>query len=186
MAINFIGGFSTFRVVGQVATPQNLLAIENAAASGLFIGLFEIRCYKDMTVLQNAIGPILRASRTTGVGGGTTTGPSVPQKIKPSGSNTHDTNCIIRGGASADGTNTLPTGTAGTTFWQMQPPKLVTAAGVMANATPDCLPIRCRTEPLVLDPGEDVLFQLVGAGLTSDHYFLTGILAEATLAADLA
>lgn len=182
MAVNFRGVAASFRTLGVASSPQNLFAIENQAASGLFIALRELRVYKDMTALQSAIGPITRVSVPTGTRAGGT--PATKTKHSDvGGTNASSASAVFVGAASADGTASAITGlTAGTTLWQTQTPKALSLAGVMLNASPDVIPETCRDIPWIVYPSTSLLLQLVNAGLTTDHYYVDCLWEEWTTA----
>lgn len=187
MAVNFRGLASGFRIVGTVATPLHVMNIENSAGSAFYIAVYEWKVYRDMTAASTALTPILRVSAPTGTAAGGTA--LTKTKLSDtSGTNTSSASATIRHGASADGTASAITGvTAGTTtLWTSQPMKLVTAAGVMTNPEPDVIPKRCVDKPWVIAPGASLLLQIVGAGLTTDHYYTDVVWEEGTASTDWA
>ena len=57
---------STFRQVGNAATTQNLLTIENIDATKL-VWIRRITVQMDTTAALTAVSPLIKTSRTTGV-----------------------------------------------------------------------------------------------------------------------
>lgn len=176
MAVNYRGVACGFRIFGLASSPQNLVNIENDTGSGVFIAVFEFKLFKDMLTLQNALTPVTRLTTPTG----TRTGGADMQvsKVAVVGTDTFPSSVRFRHASSADGTvSTIAGVTAGTTLiWETQPLKMVTLAGLVANATPDVIPETCRTKPIVIPAGESRLLQLVNAGIAGtasagDQYY---------------
>ena len=180
MAVDFRGVAASFRILGLASTPHFLMTAKNASSK--YIAIYEWKLFKDMTVLQNALGPIARISISTGTQGGGTALAKTKHSDAP-GTNTHDAAITFTAAASADGTNSLITGlTAGVTLWQTQPMKMITLAGPAINPEPDVIPEVCRTKPWVVPPSSNLLLQLVSAGLTTDHYYCSILWEEWTTA----
>lgn len=191
MAVQFRGVAAGFRVLGVATTPQNVMSVENPNASGVYIAIFEWKLWKDAASLQNALGPVTRITVPTG----TPTGGNSMNKVKlgdvPGGTNASVAGVNFRHAASADGTASAITATAGANvYWESEPLKMVTLAGILVNALPDVLPQACLTKPLVIPPNENRLLQLVNAGIAGtatpagDHYYPTIMWEEGTSATD--
>ena len=89
---------STFREIGNAATTQNLLTIENIDATNL-VWIRRITVQMDTTAVLTAVSPLIKTSRTTGVPtGGTTLSKGLFDTTASSNANT-----IVRGSTASDG-----------------------------------------------------------------------------------
>jgi hypothetical protein len=161
---------ATFREVGNAATTQNLLTIENIDSTKL-VWIRRITVQMDTTAVLTAVSPLIKTSRTTGVPtGGTTLSKAQYDTTAASNANT-----IVRGSTASDGgANSGPTATAGTVIWQQFGTRIHTAVGQVLCPDMPCLPIIVDVEDFVLRQNEALLVHIVAAAGTSNpatnHY----------------
>lgn len=150
---------ASFRVVGNSATPQNIFSIENGSSSAVLVALREIELMCDSTAAQTKIF-LARLSRSTAL----PTGGTALSKGVFDTAQTSDSNVIFRSGASADGTNSAITATAGTTLYEEFIDRPQTAVGYYALEPIHLLPgiaEGAANDPVILRAGEAVLVQIM-------------------------
>ncbi len=178
MAVNFRGSFSSFATSGLASTPHNLLALSNKAASGMWIAVYEIALYRDMTALQSTITPWCNVVPPTALPTGGTALAASRDHDDSARSVSANVECL--GATASDaGAATAITATAGATpIWRSGTSRMHTLAGIVLVAKVDCLPDLCKTQPLVLAPSERLLVQLVNNGVAGDRNLLNVSFAE--------
>ena len=162
---------ATFRQIGNAATTQNLLTIENIDATKL-VYIRRLVVQMDATAVLTAVMPLVKASRATGV----PTGGTTLSKGLFDTSNASNANTIVRGSTASDGgANSGPTATAGTVLWQQFMMRLHTAVGQVLAPDNNAMPALVDTQNFVLRQNEALLIQIVAAAGTSNpatnHYF---------------
>lgn len=161
---------STFRQVGNAATTQNLMTIENIDATKL-VWIRRITVQMDTTAVLTAVSPLIKTSRATGVPtGGTTLAKGLFSTTASSNANT-----IVRGSTASDGgANSGPTATAGDVVWERFMTRIHTAVGQVLAPDMSLLPIIVDTEEFVLRQNQALLIHIVAAAGTSNpatnHY----------------
>ena len=169
---------ATFRQVGNAATTQNLLTIENVDATKL-VWVRRLTVQMDATVALTAVMPLIKTSRTTAVPtGGTALAKGLFDTTASSNANT-----IVRGSTATDGgANSGPTATAGDIIWQQYGMRLHTAVGQVLGNDNNALPALVETTDFVLRQDEALLVQVVAAVGTSNpatnHYFVQVVWEE--------
>lgn len=155
--VKCVGLASGFRCVGSVASPQNILSLENGASSAIIVAVRDINLYVDGTAAQTAIFQAKLSRITTQPTGGTTV-----TKVLSDTGDASDANVVVRSGASADGTNSAITATAGTTLYQSLVPRPQTAVGYYPQTAIELLPDNLQPlDPFLLRAGEYLLLQIV-------------------------
>jgi len=162
---------ATFRQIGNAATTQNLLTIENIDATKL-VYIRRLVVQMDATAVLTAVMPLVKASRATGV----PTGGTTLSKGLFDTSNASNANTIVRGSTASDGgANSGPTATAGTVLWEQFMMRLHTAVGQVLAPDNNAMPALVDTQNFVLRQNEALLVQIVAAIGTSNpatnHYF---------------
>lgn len=171
---------ATFREVGNAATTQNLLTIENIDATKL-VTIRRLVIQMDATAVLTAVMPIFRASRTTGV----PTGGTTLSKAQWDTSNTSNSNTIVRGSTASDGgANSGPTATADATqlVWEQYGMRLHTAVGQVLGPDNNILPLLVDTQNFILRQNQALMVHVVAAAGTSNpatnHYFVQVVWEE--------
>ena len=162
---------ATFRQIGNAATTQNLMSIENIDSTKL-VYIRRILVQMDATAVLTAVMPLIKASRATGVPtGGTTLSKGLFDTAASSNANT-----IVRGSTASDGgANSGPTATPGTVLWEQFGMRLHTAVGQVLAPDNNMLPLLVDTQNFILRQNEALLIHIVAAAGTSNpatnHYF---------------
>lgn len=154
--VHAIGMASGFRCVGSAASPQNILSLENGSSSAVLLGVRDFDLYVDATVAVTATLQAKVSRITSAPTGGTTL-----TKVLADSSHASDASVTVRSGASADGTNSSITATAGTTLYQTLVPRPHTLAGWFSQLPLVLLPVELAPDVCLLRPGEYLLLQIV-------------------------
>ena len=161
----------TFRQVGNAATTQNLMSIENIDSTKL-VYVRRILVQMDATAALTAVMPLIKCSRPSGVpSGGTTLAKGLFDTA-----NTSNANTIVRGSTASDGgANSGPTATPGDVLWEQFGMRLHTAVGQVLAPDNNMLPLLVDTQNFVLRQNQALLIHIVAAAGTSNpatnHYF---------------
>jgi ribosomal protein L27 len=163
---------ATFRIPGAAATAQNLFTIFNSGTNRV-VRIRRLVMQMDATAVLTAVMPIVKTSRitTAPTGGGT------PAKVQwdTSLAASH-ADIVARGGASADGTASAITATAGNILWQQYGMRLHTAVGQVLGIDNNVLTSITEGTPVVLRQNEGLLVQVVAAAAASNpntnHWFV--------------
>ena len=100
---------SSFRQIGNAATTQNLLTIDNIDPTKLIM-VRRLNIQMDATAVLVAVMPLIKVSRLTSAASGGT----VLTKVPFNTSNTSNANTVVRGSTASDGgANSGPTATPG-------------------------------------------------------------------------
>jgi hypothetical protein len=174
---------NSFRTLGNAATAQTLLTLENQSGSSVLLGVRRLIVQMDSTAALTAVGVTFRASRVSGSAptNGTTLSKQVFDTTESSASTT-----VARGATASDGgAATAITATAGTMIWQGQGQRLHTLAGIVLTDIVPVLPSLVESDPFVIRAGESIMVQVIAAAgtsnPTSNHYLLSCMLEEFTL-----
>jgi hypothetical protein len=160
---------ATFRMVGAAATTQNFLTIVNGGANRI-VEVRRLVFQMDATAVLTAVMPIVRTCRISTSSGGT-----VLTKVDWGTTASH-ADITVRGGSSADGTNTAITATAGATMWQQYGMRMHSVVGQVLGIDNNVLSAISESYPVRLGNGEGLLVHIVAAAGTSNpntnHYFV--------------
>jgi hypothetical protein len=164
-----------FRVIGSAASPQNLMAIENDSVDGNIMVIRNLTCEADTTAALAAVASIVSTSRvaTSGISGGTSL-----NKVLVDTAGTTDANVRVLGGASADGTNSTITATAGAHLKRAFVPRMHTLAGQNLSPAQPLLPESCLQDGYPLRPGEGLLVQLTnptGSNNAATYHYVLNV-----------
>lgn len=180
--LSFRGFSSTFRTVGNAASPQNLFAISNGVASPVLVGIRRLSIQMDATAASTAVASVIKTSRPAAL---PTVG-TVMTKGSFDTSLTSDALVLLRGATASDGgAATAITGTAGTTFWQQLVMRLHTAVGQVLMDDESLIPGLSENDPFVLRADQSLLVQITNAtpanNLATNHHILNVAWDEYTL-----
>jgi len=160
----------TFRTVGNAATSQNLLTIENRSPISI-IYIKKISIVMDTTVVLTAVNPLFKLNRTTDVPGGGT----ILQKAQWDLQQTSDPLITLRGATGSDGgaLSGPAANPAVPTIWQSFGFRQVTAVGqilcpefvLTPNEPFDLLAIR-NGEAMVVN----IVAAAAGSNPATNHY----------------
>jgi len=171
---------ATFRTIGNAATTQNLLTIENIDATKL-VTIRRLVFQMDATAVLVAVMPIIKTSRTTGV----PTGGTTLAKAQWDTANASNGNTIVRGSTATDGgANSGPTATpdAAQLAWQQYGMRLHTAVGQVLGPDNNSLPGLADTQNYILRQNQALVVGVVAAIGTSNpatnHYFVEVVWQE--------
>jgi hypothetical protein len=157
---------SNFRTVGDTNATQNILTIENPAASTINIAVRGLFVETDSTAVLTSVAPQMKLSRTTGLPTGGTV--LVASKFQTSYASPQ---AIVRGATASDGGGaTAITATAGATLWSKFIDRLHTAVGWLTHPGYGMLPdVGADLRQIILVPGEALLVQSVTAMAATTH-----------------
>jgi hypothetical protein len=159
-------GVSSFRTLGVAAGTQNILTIENPAASLVNIAIRQLSVMSDSTAALTTVAQQIQVSRTTGLPtNGTTLTPVKYQTAYGTA------NAIVRGGTASDGGGaTAITAVAGSVIWQQYLDRLHTAVGWVTHPNYNLIPdVGTDLRQIILVPGEALLVQGVTSIPTTTH-----------------
>jgi hypothetical protein len=151
---------SSFRTIGIASSPQNILTLENPAASTVALAIRNLNFTTDTTAALNSVSPQIKVSRPASLPSGGTALTAVKYKSEYSA---HV--AVVRGGTASDGGGaTAITATAGDPLWSQFVDRLHTAVGWIAHNNYNLLPdVGADLRQVILLPGESILVQ----GVTS-------------------
>lgn len=173
MAVTFKGEASTFRTLGNAASPQNLFSIENAAGSSVLVAVRRLSVQMDQTAALAAVATQMKTSRPASLPTNGTTLTKVSRDTALSTSSS----VVLRGATASDGgAATAITGTAGTTAWHQFVMRLHTLVGQVIMDDESLIPSLSEDDPVILRAGEALLVQAVNAtaanNKATDHYII--------------
>lgn len=179
---SYKGTFSSFRTLGNAATPQNIFTISNTTGSSVLVAVRRLTVQMDATVVLTAVAPQLQLSRVSSAPTGGTVLTDVAFDTSLSGS----ANVEARGATASDGgAATAITATAGTTLWQQYNFRLHTAVGQVLTPDNGLIPDLCQDDPVILRANEHLLVQVVAAAAASNaatnHYIVQAMFEEFSL-----
>lgn len=169
---------SSFRQIGNAATTQNLLTIDNIDPTKIIM-VRRLNIQMDATAVLVAVMPLIKVSRLTSAASGGT----VLTKVPFNTSNTSNANTVVRGSTASDGgANSGPTATPGDIVWQQFGMRLHTAVGQVLGPDNNGLPTLVETQDYVLKENEGLVVHIVAAAGTSNpatnHYFVEVVWEE--------
>ena len=171
---------ATFRQVGNAATTQNLLTIENIDATKL-VTIRRVVFQMDATAALAAVMPIIRTQRTSGV----PTGGTTLAKAQWDTANGSNANTIVRSATATDGgANSGPTATpdAAQLVWQQYGMRLHTAVGQVLGPDNSQLPGLADTQNFILRQNQALVVGVIATIGTSNpatnHYFVEVVWQE--------
>lgn len=160
---------ASFRTLGSAGTAQNFLTILNGGANRI-VEVRRLVMQMDATAVLTTFMPIVRTCRVAAASAGT-----VMTKVDWSATASH-ADIVVRGGASADGTNSAITATPGATMWQQYGMRMHSLVGQVLGADNNVLSAISEGFPVRLGNGEGLLVHIVAAAGTSNpatnHYFV--------------
>jgi hypothetical protein len=162
MAVTFLGGVQVPIVIGNDATTQNLMTIENQIGSRVDIHIRRLAVQMDPVTALTTVMPQVKVSRATSISGGV-----LLDKAKFDTANASDPFVVIRS-ALAEGSAIVAN--AGDTVWQQYTSRLHTAVEQVLGWDDSILPrlVGNAGSEFVLRPGESLLVRVVGAAVTSN------------------
>ena len=171
----FLGTCSTFRTLGNAASPQNIFTIENLSGSGKVMRIYSLDVAIETTVALLTVACQIDVSRTTAIPSGGT----VLTKTALDTTLTSSANIIFRGATASDGggataiTATAATGYIARNFIQRQ----ATAVGqVVPAGYTDVLPRLNHLHGFVLRENQAIVVQITGTAASNaatNHYIIT-------------
>lgn len=171
---------ATFRQIGNAATTQNLLTIENTHATVL-VKIRRILVQMDATVVLTSVMPLVKASRATGV----PTGGTALAKAQFDTGNSSNAAIIVRGSTASDGgANSGPTATPDSAqlAWEQYGMRLHTAVGQVLAPDNNLLPALVENVDFVLRQNQALVVQIVASAGSSNpatnHYFVQVVWEE--------
>ena len=168
-------GYSSFRILGTAATPQNLFTIENPNGSVKKLAIRKLEVLVDMTAVLVSVSPSIKLSRPAALPTGGTTLTAVKWDTTM-----ENTVAVVRNGTASDGgAATAITVTAGTAVLSTRyVPRLYTAVGQVLHTSHDLLEDFGSEEPLILNANESILVQVVLANAATTHFVVNAIVEE--------
>jgi len=163
---------ATFRIPGNAATTHNLFSLFNSGTNRV-VRIRRLVMQLDATAVLTAVMPIAKTSRITSA----PTGGATPAKVQwdTSLAASH-ADVVARGGASADGTASAITATAGDILWQQYGMRMHSVVGQVLGLDNNVLSAITEGVPVVLRQNQGVLVQVVAAAGTSNpttnHWFV--------------
>lgn len=175
---SFKGMATTFRIPGVTGTGQNWFSIFNAAASPVLVAIRELTIVGDYTTNSVTMRFFATSRVTTAPTGGTALG-----KIAFDSSQTSSASVALLGGASADGTASAITATAGTFAWRSHHMHFDAATDLqqVRMVGVDALPPLTANDPPYLRASEGLLVSLPDASSTSASWVVSCCFEEFTL-----
>lgn len=162
MAITFVGSATGPVIIGNSATTQNLLTVENRVGSRVNVNIRRLMMQLDPVAVLTAVMPIVRTSRASSVSGG-----AIYSKSSFSTTYSSDANVVVSG---AVGDQFPITATAGTTVWQQYANRFHTIVEQSLSWDNNMLPLLVADtgKEFTLRPGESLVVQVVAAAGTSN------------------
>ena len=162
MAVTFIGGVQVPIVIGNDATTQNLITIENQIGSRVDVHVRRLTIQMDPVTALTSVMPQAKVSRATSISGGVKL-----DRSKFDTATTADPFVVIRS-ALAEGSPI--TANAGDTVWQQYVSRLHTAVEQVIGTDENLLPtlVAATGAEFVLHPGESMLVRVVGLAAASN------------------
>lgn len=169
---------TTFRTPGSGTAAQNLATLFNRSGSGVLVAVRRISHQVDYTTNSATVRVISTSRITTNPTTGTL---HTPTLFDTGGS--HAALVEFRGAASADGTASAITATAGTHAWRQFHTHFAAVTDLQQSRLPDNgqVPLLAETEPIILAEGEGLLIQITDTSSTSTHLVVNAVWEEFTL-----
>ena len=164
---------TSFRTLGNAASPQNLFTIENPVGSGVVVKVRRMSLQMDATAVLTAVSCQFKTFRTTGIpSGGTTL--TIPEFVTSGAAAA----AICRGATASDGgAATAITATAsGGALWHQMAMRMHTLVGQMLAEDESLIPNLCEGTPIELAAGEALVVQVsnatAGNNAATNHYIV--------------
>ena len=160
MAFSFNGTVPGPIALGNDATTQNLYTLTNKVGSRVNILIRNATVMLDTIAALATVMPTIKCSRATAVSGGAILSPSAYSTTQSSSSSVELRTAVMDG---------FPiTATQGDTLYQKYCGRMHTAVEQVLQKDTKVLPELIKTQDFVIRPGESILFQAVGAAVTSN------------------
>lgn len=177
---------TTYRMVGNAATTQNLFTISNASGSNITVTLRRLMLQMDTVTVMTYIMPQIKCTRTTVP----TSGGYQQAKIAFDSATTSSTYVLCWGGAYIDGTLATAaisvTPTASLALWQQFGMHMYTLVGQILAVDCDMLPVLVADNalaPFKLAANEAITVHLVAGStyqnIAGHNYFVNCVWEEA-------
>lgn len=177
----FRGVASTFRTIGSAAVPQPIFTIENLTGSGKLVYIRGLYLACDTTAVLLTVACQADLQRTSAIPSGGT----ALTKVAIDTALSSNANVILRGGSSADGTNSAITAAvvAQGLIGRLFIPRQATAVGqVMQQFLIDLLPgYLLESDSLLLRENQAIVIQITGTAASNaatNHYIVTCVWDE--------
>ena len=179
---SFKGTASSFRTLGNAATPQNLFSIENGPGSAVLLAVRRLTIQMDATAASIAVASQFKTGRPTGL----PTGGTALSKVAFDTALTSSASVVARGATASDGGVATPiTATAGATGWHQFAMRVHTLVGQILMDDESLIPALCEDDPIILRAGEALLVQIVQAtaanNAATNHHVVNAAFEEFTL-----
>jgi len=171
-SISFVGALAANRIVGNAATPHNLLTIENGAGSNVLVGVNKLSIDTDCTAVLASVACQFRVHRTTALpsAGTVLTKQAIDTALTSSAS------VQIRGASDSASVATAITATAaaGSGLWCQSVSRLHSAAGQWLPLDNDLLPGNiAENDWIVLRASQALVVRVEGTAASNaatNHY----------------
>lgn len=164
---------ASFRTLGNAASPQNLLTIENPVGSGVTVNVRRMTLQMDATALSTAVSCSFKVFRTTAIpSGGTTL--TVPEFVVANAAAA----AVIRGATASDGgaATAITATAAGGALWHQIAMRMHSLVGQVLAEDESLLPALIEDTPVQLAAGEALVAQVSNTtaanNLATNHYVI--------------
>jgi hypothetical protein len=175
--VTFKGMVASPRVILGAITNGKVAGLFNKSGSGLLVAIRDLRLTLDYPVGSSSVRGIAASRITTAPADGTLQAPMPFDTAQ-----THNANVEFRSGASADGTASTLTGTAGDYGWRQFHQRLRTSVEQFRTTEDPMLPKLIALDPVVLREGEGVLVEVIETASTAASLVLNATFEEFTYA----
>lgn len=179
---SYKGTVSSWRTLGNAATPQNIFTLSNTTGSTVLLAVRRLTVQMDATAVLITVAPQFKLSRATGA----PTGGTALSKVAFDSALSSSANVSALGATASDGgAASAITATAGNTLWQQYNFRLHTAVGQVLTPDSGLVPNLCENDPMILRANEHLLVQVVASAAASNaatnHYIVQAMFEEYTL-----
>jgi hypothetical protein len=179
---SYKGMVSSFRTLGNAASPQNLFTIANTSGSAVLVAVRRLSIQMEATAASTALAVQFKTSRSTTV----PTGGTSISKVAFDTSLTSAANVELRGATASDGgAATAITATANAIGWHQFGMRLHTAVGQVLCDDASLIPSLSESDPVILRAAEGLLVQVTNVvaanNLATNHYIVNCMWEEFTL-----
>ena len=160
MAFSFNGAVPGLVALGNDALAQNLYTLTNKVGSRVNVLVRRATVQLDTVAALTTVMPVVRCSRATAISGGAILTPSAYSTTQSSSASVEIRTPVMDG---------FPiTATQGNTIWQQYCGRMHTVVEQVIAYDASVLPTLVKDQDFVVRPGESILFQVVGAAVTSN------------------
>jgi hypothetical protein len=160
MAFTFNGAVPSTIVLGNDATTQNLFTLTNKVGSRVNVLVRNATVRLDTIAALATVMSVVKCSRATAISGGAILTPSAYSTTQTSSASVEVRTAVMDG---------FPiTATQGDTVYQSYCGRMHTVVEQVQQRDTKVLPELIKTQDFVIRPNESVLFQVVGAAVTSN------------------